>query len=190
MILGDESTAYYRVSFLIALIVISLREIVDTVIRPRVSKSYAGARLAADIRSFIIPYRLALAIGLVYLIVFMVFGESLLSRFFGQEYVAAYWPAGILVFGKVLSLAFGPVGILLNMTGNENSYFRIIVFSLGIAVILNVLLVPVYGIEGAAFSSVISGLFMWATTAIFIRDRLKFSVLNLYFLREKSEQNI
>ena len=53
----------------------------------------------------------------------------------------------------------GSVGIILNMTGKEKIFRNILSIALVIKVTLNLLLIPRFGIEGAAIASATSMIF-------------------------------
>lgn len=83
------------------------------------------------------------------------FGRFLLGLF-GPGFEAAYPSLAILAIGQVVNALTGPVGFLMTMTGHQQEAMRIqFVHSLG-NVILNLLLVPWLGIEGAAISAALT----------------------------------
>ena len=60
---------------------------------------------------------------------------------------------------------FGPLGSIFNMTGNENVAFQWSLISLLVGLLLYFLLIPIFGINGAAIStlfvSLIRGFALW-----------------------------
>jgi O-antigen/teichoic acid export membrane protein len=62
----------------------------------------------------------------------------------------------ILCVGSVVSTATGSVRMLANMTGHENDALKAFMWSAVLNVILNALLIPYFGIEGAAFATAVS----------------------------------
>ena len=66
----------------------------------------------------------------------------------------------ILAFSQVINAMSGSVGIILNMTGKEKVFRNILFFALAINIVLNLFLIPIYGIEGAAIASA-SSLIYW-----------------------------
>ncbi len=89
-------------------------------------------------------------------IVFIVAGQTLLVHIFGSSYTPAALPLGILSGGWVLITVFGPGRDTLLMTGGERVVALIVVLSSIANVILNLLLIPMAGPEGAAVSTVAS----------------------------------
>lgn len=64
----------------------------------------------------------------------------------------------------------GPVGFILNMTDNQHIFMRILLVSLVINIILNMILIPIYGINGAAIAILVSMLF-WTLGSLVILKR-------------------
>lgn len=83
------------------------------------------------------------------------FLTSLLGLF-GPEFVEGRQIWFILAIGKFASAACGTVGYLLTMMGKERLTIRLLGVSLAINIILNFVLVPVYGMAGAAVATAIS----------------------------------
>ncbi|MEH6587337.1 MAG: oligosaccharide flippase family protein [Halioglobus sp.] len=94
-------------------------------------------------------FMLALPIGAVLL----VFGRPLIGFAFGEVYVEpSYPPLVILVFGQLINVALGPVGLLLSMSGHEKLTLVSYVASLAVTLLLAIFLVPEYQQMGAALA--------------------------------------
>ena len=90
----------------------------------------------------------SLLIGLAVL----VFGRFLLSLF-GEAFVEGYPLLFVLVAGVVIRASIGPAESLLNMTGNQNICATIFGAVLAVNVALNLILIPAYGLMGAAVAN-------------------------------------
>lgn len=75
---------------------------------------------------------------------------------FGEEFTAAYWLLPILVAGLLARASTGGAEDALKMTGFEREEFKIKGFSTVINVLLNLALIPYYGIYGAAIATTLS----------------------------------
>jgi O-antigen/teichoic acid export membrane protein len=82
----------------------------------------------------------------------ILFAKPLLGLF-GEEFVQGIFALKILIAGNVVNALTGSVGILLQMTGQQQAYNRIVLLSSLLAVVLCLVLIPVYGIVGAAVAS-------------------------------------
>jgi len=98
-------------------------------------------------------------LSLPLLLTIVVFSHWILS-YFGADFVTGQPALIILSAGQIVCIAMGPVGTLSIMTGNEklNTFFLTGKMTAGI--LLNVLLVPVMGINGAALASVLTSI-LW-----------------------------
>ncbi|MCE2846191.1 MAG: flippase [Sphingobacteriales bacterium] len=85
-------------------------------------------------------------------ILIVLFAKPLLGLF-GPEFVSGELAMKILVAGNVVNALTGSVGILLQMTGHQQEYNRIILWSSLLSVLLCIVLIPKYGIVGAAIAS-------------------------------------
>jgi len=95
---------------------------------------------------------LTIPIGLV-----LIFGgEWILGLLFGEEYADAGMALAILSVGYLFNAVMGSVGELLNMTGFEKYTALALGISAVVNVLFNILLIPAYGIEGAAIANLIS----------------------------------
>lgn len=124
----------------------------------------------------IIGFSLPVTLGII------IAGKWIISLLFGPDYVSAYPALVILCVGNLLSLTMGSVGMLLNMTGFE----KYAVWGLSIAAVtsvaLNLILIPYFGITGAAIASpaglivcnILLVRWLYKNTGILSMPRLKF----------------
>lgn len=100
------------------------------------------------------------------------FGSAYL-RFFGDDYVQGWGSLVILSLGQLVNAATGSVGVLLTMTGHE----RYMVISTGLSAILNVLLntilIPLWGLNGAALATTISLIFINTAKSLWVARTLR-----------------
>lgn len=90
------------------------------------------------------------------LVVLLLFGKGILVLAFGEDFVAAYAPMTLLVTGQFINSISGSTGFFMTMTGEQKMYGRIMVVTAIANVIMTYLLVPQFGLMGAAFSTMIS----------------------------------
>lgn len=80
------------------------------------------------------------------------FGDGVISLLFGSDFVEA-WPILIVVSGGYLiNSSTGASGALLSATGNEVKLLQVALISFLIVTGLSLILIPIYGGIGAAFS--------------------------------------
>jgi O-antigen/teichoic acid export membrane protein len=82
-------------------------------------------------------------------------GRPLLALF-GPEFIAGYPVMCILVVAFLVRAAIGPVDVLLNMTGGQGACARATATAAGVNIVLNIAMVPMLGLVGAALAVSIS----------------------------------
>lgn len=101
--------------------------------------------------------RLSIVMGFLSFVIIVFLGEFLLSLF-GEDYVAAYPLLVLLSVGQLISVASGPGDYFLIMTGREKSLRNYLLSAFFVACVSGFILVPLYGMYGAAFTMIISTL--------------------------------
>jgi O-antigen/teichoic acid export membrane protein len=89
----------------------------------------------------------------------MIMFAPALMRIFGRDFETG-WPILIIgTIGQLVNCAVGSVGTLLLMSGNQSRLVRIQVVMAGVMVVLNLALVPRWGIIGAATAAALTNAF-------------------------------
>lgn len=84
----------------------------------------------------------------------------------------------IMMFGYLVNAVSGPVGTILNMTGHEVVYQNILLVAAVINILLCLLLIPRFGMHGAAAASAVS-MTTWNLLSVYYVKK-KFNILTLY----------
>ena len=150
--LDEEAVAIYDVAAKLALLVSFNLDAINSILAPKVVALYQKKE-AADLQKTIsFSVRLsALIAGATFLGILL--GHPFLLAFFGEEYRAGAWVLIILASGQLANCLSGSVGILLQMTGHQLMYQRIMIAGLLVNIALNIFLAPIFGIEGIAFAT-------------------------------------
>jgi O-antigen/teichoic acid export membrane protein len=82
-----------------------------------------------------------------------IFIPEYLLGIFGDEFKTATLTLSVLAIGNFINSITGSIGILLQMTRRQKRYNQIILVAASITIILNIILIPRYGILGAAIAS-------------------------------------
>ncbi len=97
--------------------------------------------------------RWTLSIAMPIILVLTLEGDIILKYVFGENFSLGYSALLILAIGQVINTGSGLVGFFLQMTGGHKVYMKITVLFSILNVVLNYLLIPRFGINGAAFST-------------------------------------
>lgn len=148
----------YRVVMQGALLVAFGLQSMNLVIAPEVAKLYSQNKIAELQKLVTLTARIIVLLTTPIVLLFVVFGEQILGFVYGAEYARGHTALAILAGGQVANAFFGSVGLLLNMTGHERDMARGVAVAAASNIVLNVLFIPLFGIEGAAFSTALTTL--------------------------------
>ncbi len=104
-------------------------------------------------------------------------GRFVLRYFYGAEFEGGYIVLVILTIGHLINTSTGLVGLFLQMTGKHRFYMRINIFYGLLNLILNIILVPSYGMIGAAISTAFCLSMLELTCTIFVYKHFSISML-------------
>lgn len=154
-LLGTSYSGIYGAATRIAAIVALGLHSVNTIISPLISRYHTEGdrqKLQQLASSSCLIISLTTVAGIVGIVIL---GEFVLSLF-GGAFVAGYLALLILTLGQLINALTGSVNQFINLTGHQT----ISIFTLGGSVVLNIilnaLLIPVLGINGAAVSTAFS----------------------------------
>lgn len=100
--------------------------------------------------------QMMLMVSLLVTTAFLLAGQPFFHLVFGPEFDGCYIPLLILLLGYVVDSALGPAGMLLNMTGHETDTAVIMAWVSVLNIALNVVLIPIMGVAGAAMAVAVS----------------------------------
>jgi O-antigen/teichoic acid export membrane protein len=119
------------------------------------------------------------------LIVFPVVGgiyaiaPQLIGAYASPEYQSALYPLRVLIFSLVFTFLDFPVGALLNARMRQDTKTGIMGATLVLNVILNAILIPMYGLVGASIAALVSFVFMFNAGWIMLQGILRIHLWNL-----------
>lgn len=127
----------------------------NVVMAPAIATMYAAGDTERLQRMVTKSARLVLLFSLPLALCLMLFGYWLLS-FFGEEFVRGSTALAVLSLGYLANAATGSVGTLLTMTGYARDAAVVVGVSVVLNIVLNVFLIPGWGLEGAAAATATS----------------------------------
>ena len=150
-----QSVGFYSVAVQMAMVVNFTLIGLNQAIAPLVAERHDANRSQELQKALIQSTNIATIGSLLILTALVVLGPMVLSVF-GPEFSASYLPMIIIAVGQLMNVATGPVGTLLAMSRQE----RLVGFGLTLSVVcniaLNYLLIPLYGVSGAAIATATS----------------------------------
>jgi O-antigen/teichoic acid export membrane protein len=106
-------------------------------------------------RQLTVLSRTALAVSAPIAVALLIFGTQVLGLF-GKAFEAGELALQILIAGQLVNVVCGAVGMVLNMTGHEHIALRGMILTGLLNLTLDLLLIPEFGINGAAAATTAS----------------------------------
>jgi len=167
-----KQVGIYAVVIKLAFLTSFVLNAINMVVTPKFSESFYSNDLKSLKRVVQQSAKLVFYSTLPIVISLLIFGKFILNLF-GSEFILGYTAMVLLLIGQFFNISAGSIGYLMNMTGFHKQFNVIMIFSASINIILNYLLIPDYGIEGAAFASMISIIFWNFVALIYMKIKFK-----------------
>jgi len=123
---------------------------------PIASKLYSNNHIYEMKQSYATLTKWIFIITLPALLLVFLFPGAILSSLFGEEYAAADSVLRILVFAPLINTFLGPNGATLISIGKTRLFALFSTFSILINIVLNISLIPYYGMLGAAIATTVA----------------------------------
>lgn len=170
---GNESVAFYALAVKLMSLLLVIMNSVNITISPKIAEQFFSNNRSELIITLKNSARMIFLISIPTVLFFCLFSTQILG-FFGEKYLVVKEPLIILMVGQGICSIFGSVQVYLNMTGRQNIFQFILIFAVILNFTLNKTLIPIYGMNGAAFSYVTS-MFFWnliAALIIYKKDKI------------------
>jgi O-antigen/teichoic acid export membrane protein len=154
-----EAVALFTVAQRGAQLVSVLLLSVNVALAPTLAQLYADGNRRDLQRTMTHSARLVVAGALPLTVFFVVWGTQFL-HIFGAGFVRAHGALVLLSAGQLVNALTGSAGLLLLMTQHERAVTLVTAVSVVLHLLLNVLLIPRWGIEGAAVGGAVSTAFI------------------------------
>lgn len=153
---GAHAAGIYSVAARAAEFVTFFLTAANMVIAPRVARLFQEGERALLQRLISSAAWRILSVSIPVALLFIVAARTLLTYLYGAEYAEGAIALRILAAAQLVSVAVGPTASILNMTGHEKLSALGVGLSVVLNIVLNAVLIPLYGVKGAAFATGIS----------------------------------
>jgi O-antigen/teichoic acid export membrane protein len=162
---------YAAATHIITLMDIGLHAM-NTIVAPMIASLYGRGEMQEIQRMVTLATMVTSAYSLVVGLVLVVTGHLLLNLF-GEAFTTGYGALVVLSVGRMVHSWTGPVGFLMTMTEHQAVAVKFQAVSAVLSVLLNIALIPPFGMIGAALASS-SVLVIWNLAMYWnVRQRLK-----------------
>jgi O-antigen/teichoic acid export membrane protein len=169
---GPHDTGIYAIVARGSAIVAFLAGAVDMILAPRFAAMHRDANHVAMQQLLTSATRRVFFLSLPLAAIFLVAANPILTFFYGVPYSAGATALRILTLGYVTIIFTGSTASIANMTGHERLTLFSVVASVVVNIILNLVLIPIYGMNGSAVATALSLLLYNAMQWFWLRTRL------------------
>ena len=163
--IGEYEVGLYNVAVRVSLITSITLTAINSITAPKISETFNSGRIEA-FKSVVKESTKTIFLSTLPIIGVIFLFPDLILSLFGKDFLLAKTSLFILAFSQIINSMSGSVAIILNMTGKEKVFRNIIFVALVINILLNLLLIPKFGIEGAAIASA-SSLIFWNLYSVY-----------------------
>lgn len=151
---SSAEVGVYRVAAQGGILVVFGLKAINTVVAPHFSSLWASQDMERLQKIVTGAARVGFGTAVPVALVLIVFGGEILELVFGVEFASGRLALAIICGGQLINAAVGSVVLLLNMTGHETVVVRGLMVAAVSNILLNLVLIPVWGMEGAAVATV------------------------------------
>jgi O-antigen/teichoic acid export membrane protein len=182
MYLNAREVGIYAVATAIVSFVPIALQSVNQIFSPTIADLHARGEYAVLQRLFQTLTKWILGATLPLVIALVAFAAPLI-RIFGGEFLAG-WPVLVIgSLGQLVNCAVGSVGYLLLMSGHHARLLKVQAVMAVLMLVLNVALIPKWGLLGAALAAAITNVVSNAWYLLEVRSRLRLFPYNSTYLR-------
>lgn len=154
LMINPREVGLYNASAQAAMLISLILNTTNTIVAPEFARLFK-LNDKAKLQVFAVSTaRVTMAAAVPLILLLVVFGPELLAGLFGEEFAAGGGVLMVLTIGFGSALFWGESGFLLNMSGKEHITFRLYTIMAFLNILLNLLLIPLWGALGAALATV------------------------------------
>ena len=147
-----QNTGIYRVALKLTIPISFVLTSINSISSPKFAELYHHKKFDELKRSARFASKLSFLFSLPVVLLLLIVVIPILS-YLGPSFRAGFMPFIILIVGRLVSSYFGPNGPFLNMTDNHKVLGKTLALAAGLNILLNYLLIPPFGIIGAAIAT-------------------------------------
>lgn len=154
--MGESSVGIYNTACPLGQFVSFPLGAVSFIYAPIVASLLAKNNIIEIKRTYLSITKWLTGLAIPLFLIFLLFPDSMISLFFGSKYLSATIVLQIISIGYFVNILLGPDGDILIPMGKTRFLMWATFFAAMINISLNAILIPIYGINGAAIASILS----------------------------------
>lgn len=171
LFLGTTNAGVYGVASRVAMLLGFGLNAIQRIAAPMTSELYSQGKMKELQRMVSLAACGSVIFSILAAAIIITFGRFILGLF-GTTFVAGYVALLILLAGQFIGSFSGITGALMSMTGHQKQASQIALMSVVSNIFLNIVLIPVLGIIGAAVSTSIAIALWNISMLVYIRNKL------------------
>lgn len=177
--MNETNVGVYQGAFRVATLITFSQFAINSVFAPMISSYFAESDMSSMRRLIRQVGALNFSFSVPVFLILVLFPETVLGLF-GMEFKEGAGALGILAISQLFNALSGPNLYILNITGKEKVAQRIMALVAVMNILLNLWLIPLHGIMGAALASTVS-MVIWNIFATWYVYRY-YRIITLSFL--------
>jgi O-antigen/teichoic acid export membrane protein len=179
-----ENVALVRIAARVAEMAALMRAIVVLQYKPLMAEAYGKGEfeLLQSHVSFMV--KVFFITGIPVTLGLWFFAEQAMAVF-GTEFVSGAWAMRVYIFGVFFLLLCGPCNAILAVTDNERKASKYVWTAIAINVVLDLILIPIYGAVGCGIANATSMVFVGVLSVKAARSHLKIDTTILSIFNKK-----
>lgn len=163
-----EDVGYYNIIFKISSVATIFLSVVNAVVTPKLSLLYHQDKLKLE--RFVKKSNRNIFLFTSIVLILIIFLSEDILNLFSSEVLFLKKPLLVLIAGYFINAYCGTIGYLLQMTGYAKIFQKIVAWATILNIGLNILLIPKYGLLGAALSGTIS-MSLWNLIGLYVVNK-------------------
>ncbi len=160
---------------------------INSILAPMISE-YHGMGDKKSLQGLITTASLIITAFSIPVAIFLVVCGKWILQLFGTAFLTAYPALVILIIGQTISSLIGSVGYIMIMTGHQNAAAKIVLVGAIGNILLNCILIPIWGMNGAAVATTISTIWWNVAMYIFVKKRLHIEPTIYGYIKNKGSK--
>ena len=171
MFRSDAEVGYYAIAVKLATLTTYILSAVNSMAGPKFSELFYSDKMEE------LFYVAKKATKLIFwttapvLLILVFLGRQLLGLLYGLDFQIAYLPVVLLASGQFFASIAGATSTFLNMTGHQKILRNTMIITAFFNIALNVILIPEFGVKGAALAAMCSMILKNAYTVFYIKKK-------------------
>lgn len=164
---SPSDVGLYQVALQWANLALIAQQAVSMISGPSIARSWRRKDVVAVQQALTSSARLVFVGSIVFGVPLLFYGDVIIENTFGTEYKAAANALSILIVGRIIQASYGAILNIVKVMGWEVLMLKLVALSALLNVVLNYVLIPEYGLVGAAVAAVIAS-FFWKTALVIL----------------------